>query len=63
MFLIIVKFALSLLSVICAFIVSTTFSTVLWSITTVLWSIAALLWFINGILEVIYYRRRENNVI
>lgn len=56
MLLIIVKFALSLLSVICAFIVSTTFSTVLWSIT-------ALLWFINGILEVIYYHRRKNNVI
>ena len=56
MFLIIGKFALSLLSVICAFIVSTTFSTVLWSIT-------ALLWFINGILEVIYYRRRKNNVV
>lgn len=56
MLLIIVKFALSLLSVICAFIVSNTFSTVLWSIT-------ALLWFINGILEVIYYRRRKNNVI
>lgn len=56
MVLIIVKFALSLLSVICAFIVSTTLSTVLWSIT-------ALLWFINGILEVRYYRRRKNNVI
>ena len=56
MFLIIMKFALSLLSVICAFIVSTTLSTVLWSIT-------ALLWFINGILEVKYYRRRKNNVV
>ena len=56
MLLIIVKFALSLLSVICAFMVSTTFSTVLWSIT-------ALLWFINGILEVRYYRRRKNNVV
>ena len=56
MFLIITKFALSLLSVICAFIVPTTFSTVLWSIT-------ALLWFINGILEVRYYRRRKNNVV
>ena len=54
MFLIITKFALSLLSVICAFIVPTTFSTVLWSIT-------ALLWFINGILEIRYYRRRKNN--
>lgn len=56
MFLIITKFALSLLSVICAFIVPTTFSTVLWSIT-------ALLWFINGILEIRYYRRRKNNVV
>ena len=56
MFLIITKFALSLLSVICAFIASTTFSTVLWSIT-------ALLWFINGILEIRYYRRRKNNVV
>lgn len=56
MFLIITKFALSLLSVICAFMVSTTFSTVLCSIT-------ALLWFINGILEIRYYRRRKNNVI
>lgn len=54
--LIIVKFALSLLSLICAFVVPTTFSTVFWSIT-------ALLWFINGILEVRYYRRRKNNVI
>lgn len=54
--LIIVKFTFSLLSIICAFIVSSTFSTVLWSIT-------ALLWFINGILEVRYYRRRKNNVI
>ena len=54
MLLIIVKFALSLLSVICAFIVPTTFSTVLWSIT-------ALLWFINGILEIRDYRRRKNN--
>ena len=52
MFLIIAKFALSLLSVICAFIVPTTFSTVLWSIT-------ALIWFINGILEIRYYRREE----
>nr|DAH11390.1 MAG TPA: hypothetical protein [Bacteriophage sp.] len=56
MFLIIMKFILSLLSLICAFVVSTTLS-------TVLWSIAALLWFINGILEVRYYRRRKNNVI
>ena len=56
MLLIIVKFALSLLSVICAFLVSTTFSTVLWRIT-------ALLWFINGILEIRYYRRRKNNVV
>ena len=56
MFLIIMKFVLSLLSLICAFVVSTTLS-------TVLWIIAALLWFINGILEVRYYRRRKNNVI
>lgn len=56
MFLIIMKFVLSLLSIICAFLVSTTFSTVLWSIT-------ALLWFINGILEIRYYRRGKNNVI
>ena len=56
MALIIVKFALSLLCVICAFMVPTTLSTVLWSVT-------ALLWFINGILEVRYYRRRKNNVI
>ena len=60
MFLIIMKFVLSLLSIIlsiiCAFLVSTTSS-------TVLWSIIALLWFINGILEVRYYRRRKNSVI
>ena len=56
MFLIITKFALSLLSVICAFIVPTTFSTVLWRIT-------ALLRIINGILEIRYYRRRKNNVV
>ena len=56
MFLIITKFALSLLSVICAFIVPTTFSTVLWSIT-------ALLWVISDILEIRYYRwRKDNNV-
>ena len=56
MFLIIIKFVISLLSIICAFLVSTILSTVLWSIT-------ALLWFINGILEVRYYRRRKNNVV
>lgn len=54
--LIIVKFTFSLLSIICAFIVSSTFA-------TRLWCVIALLWFINGILEVRYYRRRKNNVI
>lgn len=53
---IIMKFTLSLLAIICAFLVPTTFSTILCIIT-------ALLWFINGILEVRYYRRRKNNVI
>lgn len=56
MFLIIMKFVISLLSMICLFLTSTILSKVLWGIT-------ALLWFINGILEVKYYRRRKNNVI
>lgn len=42
---IIMKFTLSLLAIICAFLVPTTFSTVLCIIT-------ALLWFINGILDI-----------
>lgn len=45
MFLIIMKFVLSLLSIICALLVPTTFS-------TVLCIIIALLWFINGILDI-----------
>jgi hypothetical protein len=47
---------LSLLAIICAFLVPTIFSIVLCIIT-------ALLWFINGILEVRSYHRRKNNVI
>lgn len=43
--LIIIKFTLSLLAIICAFQVPTTFSTVLCIIT-------ALLWFINGIFDI-----------
>lgn len=54
--LIIIKFTLSLLAIICAFQVPTTFSTILCIIT-------ALLWFVGGVLEVRYYRRRKNNVI
>lgn len=57
--LIIVKFTLSLLAIICAFQVPTTFSTVL-CITI------ALLWFINGILDIgklRYKHGRKNNVI
>lgn len=45
MVLIIMKFTLSLLAIICAFLVPTTFATVLCIIT-------ALLWFINGILDI-----------
>ena len=56
MFFIVIKFVMSLLSIICLFLTSTMFSKVLWSIT-------ALLWLINGILEVKYYRRRKNNVV
>lgn len=59
MFLIIMKFVLSLLSIICAFLIPTTFY-------TVLCIIIALLWFINGILDIgklRYKHGRKNNVI
>lgn len=59
MFLIIMKFVLSLLSIICALLVPTTFY-------TVLCIIIALLWFINGILDIgklRYKYGRKNNVI
>lgn len=57
--LIIIKFTLSLLAIICAFQVPTTFSTILCIIT-------ALLWFINGIFDIgklRYKHGRKNNVI
>jgi hypothetical protein len=59
MFLIIMKFVLSLLSIICALLVPTTFY-------TVLCIIIALLWFINGILDIgklRYKHGRKNDVI
>lgn len=59
MVLIIMKFVLSLLSIICALLVPTTFY-------TVLCIIIALLWFINGILDIgklRYKYGRKNNVI